>query len=259
MTRYLDIFDVDPKAVRASLSTNGSDKYTSFIERKRKWEPAHGDTSNIDAYFEPTLKKAVALAMSLELPVGELTYDGSSGNFKDTEKYALIHNATDEDTHYRAFKPYEDWASEYLAEADNITQALLDEDQNPVFIAGYMELGIFFVSLPILRYFGNAALSTLSGEISRDESSHVLTNWALIDDYNLGSEYGKLASIRREVVDWLTCDLDDIGLDNPKATKDFWVNQSDSLIKKRQADLKETQAGQYVSFFEIPNTALGAY
>lgn len=241
-------------------------QYTQFIDRKRAWSAPYecNPDANPDPSEHETVQKCLALAMALEIPVGDLVLDGLhlKRNYRklpsDVE-YALIHNANDEATHYEAFSVAYKGHQVESTPFDSDMAALLHGlpvGYHPVYLAGYLELGVFMVTLSMLRRYGSSPVQTLVADVSRDESTHVLTNWALTDEYSLGTEGDRLRKWRHDVMTWLTSSLPNEG----KYTPSFWLEQSDSLINKRRADgLEFTKAAIVPAFFETSAKQRGAY
>jgi len=238
-------------------------EFYSFIGRKSGWQPAKYTQSTFKVSPVNThvaVQKALALALALEIPVGEFTLEASKREFTGEQRWALLDNSKDELVHYEALS---NWASglstslpqEYLDEAQAMCEEFLSNVEHPVLKAGFIELGIFFPVLSIFRKFGTTSLKLLASDISRDEASHVLTNWAVIKEQEIAWDLPSLNKVRREVISWLTEDIK-----SSKFGADFWLAQSDSLITTRQAEgLKFTKVAQYTALFEVDNRSLAQY
>lgn len=204
-----------------------------------------------------TVQKAIALAVGLELPVGHLALDGAeSSDIKDM-KAALTLNALDEKNHYQGFQNASvayDVPYNFIEVADNYANTLMSLQESfgihPVLLAGYVELSVFFTTLGILRLWGSIDMKRLVHYVSKDESTHVLTNYGIIDD--LGIKWPSLEAkdavdkVRHEIVNWLTSSLTQV-----KKDQEFWIKQSDSLAETRTAPgLAFTQTANFNAFFE---------
>lgn len=248
---------------QAELPAPTEGSYANWIGRKSNWVPAQYAKQSLPtppSLTHKAIEKCLALALELEVPVGLYTLEASRREFTPAQRWALLDNSSDEINHYNALS---NWArsytpglpQEYLHEARVIREALQDVPEHPVLKSGYVELGIFFVVLSILRKFGGTSLKMLGNDISRDEAQHVLVNWAVIDEQAIPYSTSVLNKFRRDVVAWLTSDIKSRDL-----SQSFWLDQSDRLIATRQADgLDFTKHGQYVAFFEISNESMASY
>ena len=237
-------------------------QYTGYINRKSDWQPAHYQ----DTRFKPSgagthiaLQKAMALALELEVPVGLFTLAATKRDFAEDQRWALLDNSADELVHYEALS---NWMAggahiepEHLDQARQYRMAIEELEEHEVVKSGYVELGVFFIVLALFRKFGDPSLKLLASDISRDEATHVLTNWAIIEANEIPWAASKLNDMRRELIHWLTSDIK-----NERYGYDFWEDQSQRLISTKQADgLKFTKTGMYSAFFEVANTSLASY
>lgn len=242
----------------------GTSRYHEFIARKHTWEPAEYvqvQINDIPKGLRQSMNRALALALALELPVGDYAIQASKREFNDAQKWALMENAADELTHFTAFSNYVnasnqvDTITELIPVADQFRQALEDTGEHPVLLGGFVELGAFFPLLSFFRKLGDTPLKIMTTEVSRDESVHVQTNWAIIDDNAIPFDLPRLNKVRHQIIDWVFS-----GLQSQKYGLDFWIRQSDELIQKREAvELKFTGVVPVVAFFETSNASLGKY
>ena len=246
-----------------SLPSPTEGPYKAWVDRKSQWRPAGYAPQSIPkppSLTHRAIEKCLALALELEVPVGLYALEASKREFTPDQRWALLDNASDEINHYNALSNWERSYTPgippaYLTEARAIRDTLQAIPEHEILKAGYVELGIFFVVLSILRKFGGTSLKTLSADISRDEAQHVLVNWAVIDDQAIPYSTSVLNRFRRDVIAWLTSDIKSRDLGQP-----FWLEQSDRLIATRKADgLAFTQHGLYMSFFEISNKTMASY
>jgi len=242
-------------ALEIQLPTEG--KLAQILSRKRPWKPFPLQPVNANPITEKlgthrTIQRCIALALELELPVGELALTGSEelAELEDMN-LALRHNAKDEVTHYQAFqeaaKAY-DVPYDIMDEVDGVSAPILDLDEHPVLLAGFFELTVFFPSLSIMRKWGSPDLKRLVQDVSRDESCHVNTNYFIADKLGLEWNDFYLANdFRCSLIGWLTQDLS--GVSEMPA---FWHKVSENLSETRQApDLAPlTQVGMVPAFFE---------
>lgn len=236
------------------------------IGRKSNWQPARYE----DTTVHPTVTgahnavlKSLAIALALEVPVGEFTL-AASRNFKANQQAALYDNATDEIVHFEALNRLalsldensRELLSSYTEEALNFQKAILELPESPIVKSGYIELGAFLVLLSVMRRMTNLAkVKLLVQDISLDESVHVATNWNIIDANEIPWTDSRMSGIRRDIVAWCTEDIK-----VPKWNSEVWLEQSDRLVETRRADgLAFTKRGQTTSFFEISNKSLASY
>jgi hypothetical protein len=206
-----------------------------------------------------TIEKVMALALTLELPVGEWIGDVTKSelDISDIAKDLLLSNIADEAVHYRAFKfASEDYLknSHYIQEADYIFDEWNNQGYHPLEKAYYAEVGVFLVSLAVMRIFGGETLSTLASNVSRDEMRHVASNGGILADIGYDTSiYNKIENTVNQTLDWLLSDLTVPGLD-----KSFFMEQSNQLIRNRYAPELEqlTSGADDRSPFEEPNSLL---
>jgi hypothetical protein len=119
------------------------------------------------------------------------------------------------------------------------------------------ERAIFFVLLPFFRFNGDAGLRTVSADISRDEQVHVAANSLVCRELGL-SVSPSLDKLRKATINWVMQPLG--GSDDKYLDKQFWLDQSDSLMYAGKAEgLIETQRGRMPAFFETSNSDLPSY
>ena len=226
------------------------------LNKKTDWSPSiipFQTPTELTAQRYGVIQRCIALALVLEIPVGDYALEGILELDDPLFELALQSNAYDEVIHLKAFqeaaKAY-GVKEELVKEAEQICNAFLSIDAHPVYAAGYLELSLFFVTLTMLRKFGASLIKTLSRDVSRDESVHVKTNWHIIDEMGLGTSSlvdRQLNKNRHDTVAWLVGNLQDkrFGLK-------YWINQSDQLIQTRQAEgLEWTAAAVMPAFFEM--------
>ena len=232
------------------------DPLKKWIESKRPWAPSPITPVAIDPFSEVSgeyaaIQRCIALALVLEVPVGDLAIDGSM-LVGEGVAAALLDNANDEVIHYKAFQE--------AAKAYGVSEAMvagaqkfqdklmkLAADHPPVLLAGYMELTVFFVTLAMLRKYGSPELKAMVQYVSRDEATHVRVNYHLIDTLELGDPPAMANLLRQQIIEWLVEPLTMVD------EQVYWLDQSLSLRDSRKApDLQWTKTGQFRAFFEMP-------
>ena len=229
-----------------------SGQWGKFLRKKREWEAFPFAPIQMDQVQNlETLQRCLVVALYLEIPVGYFTNAASYFYTRD-EDDALAHNSFDELNHYNGFK--------FASEAYGVPQNLLDEfqplqdellkiasEEEFVLLSGYLELTIFFVTLAMMRKYGEDQLKNLSRYVSRDESCHVNVNYNIIDKYGLTfTNPDSVENLRKSILRFLTADLD-------SETSEFWYQQSDNLKETRKApDLDFTKVGMMPKMFEMP-------
>ena len=121
-----------------------------------------------------------------------------------------------------------------------------------------IQLPIFFVLLPFFRFNGDAALRTVSADISRDEQIHVGTNSLVCAELGLSAS-PSLDKLRKATINWILQPLKGNGIDRYLDRK-FWADSSDRLMYEGKApELAETQRARMPAFFEHSNVNLPQY
>lgn len=241
-------------------------KLAHYINRKSNWTPAQYNPIQLpldNNGFSIAVLKALALTLALEVPVGEYTLAASKQEFTPEEKWALLDNANDEITHFTALRNFATQLSPadqkllnlFAEEAQYIAKVIQEQVEHTIVKSGYIELSVFLVILSLLRKFGPAPIKIMVANISKDESVHVQTNWAIIDAHGIPYTDSKLNEVRQHIIDWVTGDIS-----SRRWGLDFWMQQSDSLITNRQASgLEFTKSSMSIAFFEVDNRSLAAY
>ena len=120
------------------------------------------------------------------------------------------------------------------------------------------ERAIFFVLLPFFRFNGDAALRTVSADISRDEQIHVGTNSLVCTELGLRPS-PSLDKLRKATIHWI---FEPLGRNTQDKYLDrkFWTDTSDRLMYEGKApELSDTKRARMPSFFEHANTNLPKY
>ncbi len=236
--------------------------YRSGKARGFEWQAVKMPATKLEQYDQgvpETIGKIIAIALKLELPVGEWVADATKRelNINPVAKDLLLSNIADETVHYKAFEFAADdylYDSRYLNEAQLIYEDIDSLSDHPLYKSYYCEVGAFLVSLAVLRVFGGESLSIMSANVSRDEYRHVAGNGGVLRD--LGYDIHTYAPIRKkifDILDWLLFDLCVPGLN-----KKFFMEQSRLLIENGRAPELEmvVDGANDFSLFEHSNALL---
>ena len=233
--------------------------YQKLLARKRTWTPIQSTAGKLKEGSEETVFRALALR-HMELPVGDFIQDACSNEIPEASRALLESNVKDEIRH--------DLALGYITnalgvdeqaekEALRLRQAWVEHPDHPVLKAMVAERAIFFVLLPFFRFNGDAGLRTVSADISRDEQVHVAANSLVCRELGL-SVSPSLDKLRKATVNWVMQPLG--SSDNKYLDRQFWLDQSDSLMYSGKAEgLIETQRARMPAFFETSNSDLPSY
>ena len=238
------------------MKTNPYDK---LLSRKRKWTPVKPTAGAFKNGAEETIRRCLAIR-HMELPVGEFIKEGLEKNVPENARTLLIDNVVDEIRHDQALQYIVD-AHGVDAKSENeamrLRDAWIEHPDHTITKALVAERAIFFVLLPFFRFTGDAALRTVSADISRDEQIHVATNSLVCTELGLIPS-PSLDKLRKATINWIFQPLGnspDRYLD-----KKFWLDSSDRLMYEGKApQLSETQAGRMPAFFEHSNVNLPQY
>ena len=234
--------------------------YQKLLERKRTWTPVQPTKGEVKYGAEETIKRALAIR-HMELPVGEFIKEGLEKEVPDIARELLESNVKDEIKH--------DLALGYIVEANGADsqsekEALLLRDawtEHPdhcLLKALVAERAIFFVLLPFFRFNGDAALRTVSADISRDEQIHVGCNTLVCAELGL-SPSPSLDKLRKATINWV---LQPLGINtyDKYLDKKFWLDASDRLMYEGKApEFSDTKRARMPAFFEHANTNLPKY
>ena len=233
--------------------------YTQLLERKRTWTPVQPTKGEIKEGAEETIKRALAIR-HMELPVGEFIKEGLEKDVPENARKLLEDNVVDEERHDKALQYIvdahgADTKAEY--EALRLRDAWINHPDHTITKALVAERAIFFVLLPMFRFLGDAALRTVSADISRDEQIHVATNSLVCSELGLVPS-NSLDKLRKATINWI---MQPLGSNSDKyLDKNFWLDSSDRLMYDGKApQLSETQAARMPAFFEHSNVNLPQY
>ena len=233
--------------------------YEKLLGRKRTWTPVKPTKGEVKTGAEETIKRALAIR-HMELPVGEFITQGLEKEVPLTARTLLESNVKDEIKHDLALGfIVESHGADLNAEeeAKRIRDAWIAHPDHTIAKALVAERSIFFVLLPMFRFLGDAALRTVSADISRDEQIPVATNSLVCAELGLRPS-SSLDKLRKATISWVLQPLKtspDKHLD-----KTFWLDASDRLMYEGKApQFADTKAARMPAFFEHANTNLPQY
>ena len=233
--------------------------YQKLFNRKRKWTPVQTTAGQLVEGSEEAIFRALALR-HMELPVGDFIKDTLKNEVPELSRDLLRSNIQDEVNHdlalgYIAQALGTDPSAE--AEALRLRDAWTAHPDHTVLKAMVAERAIFFVLLPFFRFNGDAGLRTVSADISRDEQVHVATNSLVCRELDL-TVSTSLDRLRKATIAWVMQPLKKS--ENKYLDKQFWLDQSDSLMYAGKAEgLIDTQRARMPAFFEHANPNLPQY
>ena len=234
--------------------------YDKLLERKRKWTPVQPTKGKVKEGAEETIKRALSIR-HMELPVGAFIREGLEKSVPDNARKLLESNVEDEERH--------DLALQYIVDAHGedsqsenegklLRDAWIEHADHTITKALVAERAIFFVLLPFFRFNGDAALRTVSADISRDEQIHVGTNSLVCAELGLSAS-PSLDKLRKATINWIMQPLGKNTYDK-YLDKNFWLDASDRLMYEGKApSFSETQRARMPAFFEHANTNLPQY
>ena len=234
--------------------------YQKLLERKRTWTPVKPTKGVLKEGAEETILRALAIR-HMELPVGEFIQEGLEKEVPDNARTLLESNVKDEIKH--------DLALGYIVDAHGADQqaeleamrlrdAWIEHPDHTITKALVAERAIFFVLLPFFRFNGDAALRTVSADISRDEQIHVASNSLVCHELGLRPS-ASLDKLRKATINWIMQPLG-INTTDKYLDKNFWLDASDSLMYQGKApSFSDTKAARMPAFFEHANTNLPQY
>ena len=234
--------------------------YEILLARKRKWSPVKPTVGELKDEAKATIRRALA-ARHMELPVGAFISEGLEKAVPENARKLLEDNVKDEERHDLALG----WYTYALGADENAEkEALLLRDawiRHPdhcITKALVAERAIFFVLLPFFRFNGDAALRTISADISRDEQIHVGSNSLVCRELGLRAS-PSLDKLRKATINWI---MEPLGINTTDKylDKKFWLDASDRLMYEGKApEFSETQRARMPAFFEHSNVNLPQY
>jgi len=179
----------------------------------------------------------------------------------DNARKLLESNVEDEERH--------DLALGYIADAHNVNEkdenegkllrdAWINHPDHTLLKALVAERAIFFVLLPFFRFNGDAAIRTVSADISRDEQIHVGSNTLVCSELGLSAS-ASLDKLRKATINWVMEPLG-INTSDKYLDKNFWLDASDRLMYEGKApEFSDTKRARMPAFFEHSNVNLPKY
>ena len=234
--------------------------YQKLLERKRSWTPVKPSKGVYKEGADETIKRALAIR-HMELPVGDFISEALEKEVPTLARELLESNVKDEIKHdialgYIAQVNGTDSQSE--KEAIKLRDAWIEHPDHTLLKALVAERAIFFVLLPFFRFNGDAALRTVSADISRDEQIHVGSNTIVCAELGL-SPSPSLDRLRKATINWILAPLG-INTTDKYLDKKFWLDASDRLMYEGKApEFSETRRARMPAFFEHANTNLPQY
>ncbi len=234
--------------------------YELLLDRKRKWSPVKPTIGVIKDGAKDTIRRALA-ARHLELPVGAFISEALEKNVPDNAKKLLEDNVKDEERHDLALGYYADALGvdeKTEKEGKLLRDAWIAHPDHTITKALVAERAIFFVLLPFFRFNGDAALRTISADISRDEQIHVGSNSLVCSELGLRPA-PSLDKLRKATIRWI---MEPLGINTTDKylDKNFWLDASDRLMYEGKApEFSETQRARMPAFFEHSNVNLPKY
>ena len=234
--------------------------YQTLLNRKRTWTPVQTTAGQVADGAEEAIFRALAIR-HMELPVGDFITDALDNDVPALAREVLQSNVQDEIKHDLALgyitnsMGVDEQAEE---EAKRIRDAWVAHPDHTILKALVAERAIFFVLLPFFRFNGDAALRTISADISRDEQVHVAVNSLVARELNLEVS-PSLDKLRKATINWV---LQPLKANNPSKylNKKFWLDSSDRLMYEGKApELVETKRARMPAFFEHANQNLPQY
>ena len=193
--------------------------------------------------------------------MGAFISEGLEKDVPENARKLLEDNVKDEERHDLALQYIVDahGADENAElEAKRIRDAWIRHPDHTITKALVAERAIFFVLLPFFRFNGDAALRTISADISRDEQIHVASNSLVCTELGLHAS-PSLDKLRKATINWI---LEPLGINTADKylDKKFWLDASDRLMYEGKApEFSETQRARMPAFFEHANTNLPKY
>jgi len=234
--------------------------YEKLLQRKRKWTPVPTKAGKLREGSEDAIRRALSIR-HMELPVGTFIKEGLEKTVPDNARTLLEDNVKDEERHDLALGYIVDALGvdqKYEKEGKLLRDAWISHPDHTITKALVAERAIFFVLLPFFRFNGDAALRTVSADISRDEQIHVGANTLVCSELGL-SPSPSLDKLRKATINWV---LEPLGINttNKYLDKNFWLDASDRLMYEGKAPtLSETRSARMPAFFEHNNVNLPQY
>jgi len=234
--------------------------YEKLLNRKRTWTPVQPTKGKVKEGAEETILRALAIR-HMELPVGEFITQGLEKEVPQSARTLLESNVKDEVKHDIALDfIVKSRGADPIAENEGklLRDAWIRHPDHTITKALVAERAIFFVLLPFFRFTGDAAIRTVSADISRDEQIHVATNSLVCSELGLVPS-NSLDKLRKATIAWVMQPLKKNKTDK-YLDKKFWLDASDRLMYEGKApQLAATKSARMPAFFEHDNRNLPSY
>ena len=160
------------------------------------WKPVPITTEPICYYSDSTrlanqdgydmVRRIIGLGLDMEVNVGRYVIDGLAKDLPDGGPHLtplLRSNAADEARHELGFK---EASKSFGRTNDKILSSLVDDwtrearlSSNPIAVAGQLEVGVFLITLGLMRIVGTPGITRLAIKIAEDEYRHCQCNHAI--------------------------------------------------------------------------------
>jgi hypothetical protein len=234
---------------------------------RKTWTPNNPATNSEKSVAPKTISRGLLLT-DLEFQVQDFLRCGLSRNdlAKLENKVTIIKelekNYADEDNHFIALSRAKEAMSNRFTsdsleyESKSLIKMWSEIPDNPITAAAILELGLFFVILPIYSQYGSTSLKITAKDISGDEQKHVIIHREVAKLLKARPSK-QLLELLENTVSWFAQDIAEET--NNKFTEDRCINNSRNLVRFGKSDIIESQVGIINCPFEISNTSLSAY
>ncbi|MEI2419592.1 hypothetical protein V6O07_04915 [Arthrospira platensis SPKY2] len=223
-------------------------------------------------YVEDLMSRIIATGLNLELPVAEFIQCGIKTELPsenvDTTIKLLKSNACDEGSHYKGFKLLQSnyyVNPKHLDEAYNITNQWTSfmNKEYPLMISQLIEVGVFLITLGIMRLLGGKSFAKIAYGISEDEVRHIATSRTICHklNYDPSRPPNSILPLVNQTLDFILEPINKIDLKEYigfELNKDFFIKCSQDLISTGFSyDLNDLVTySESFSPFELENNAM---
>ena len=132
------------------------------------------------------VRRIIGIGLDMEVNVGRYVMNGLKKDLPDGGPHLTLllrSNAADEARHEAGFKEankvYGRATDKQLRQLVSAWSDEANRSSNPISVAGQLEVGVFLVTLGLMRIVGNSGITRLAIKIAEDEYRHVQTNHAI--------------------------------------------------------------------------------
>lgn len=143
-------------------------------------------TRKADQYGKDMLSRIIGLGLEMEVNVGRYVINGLKKDLPNGGPHLgllLRSNAADEARHELGFleasKVYGRYSDEKLTTLVQDWTQEAANSSNPILEAGELEVGVFLITLGLMRLVGSPGITRLAIKIAEDEYRHVQSNHAI--------------------------------------------------------------------------------